>query len=245
MDPLQCGAVAGGGVVQSVAKSDFSDAADAAQARLAAPMKSMGFRRQGRTYNRTASDGVIQVVNLQMWPAPLGAPDPVKERILGPDRYGMLAVNLGIYVPEIARFHGYSEGRSVHDTKCAIRVRLETLLGFDHFAWRLDRPPADIAEELLTPIRRDGIEFLDKWRSRNAIVDHWVEYNDAELRLTNVARLDVAIMRAAEGRLDLATDLLNEHIARVDGSRHNGRHHVAYVRELASKLGIQELRSWP
>lgn len=229
----------------TLAKSEFANNADTVQYTLNPQFKAMGFKRSGRTYNRTVADGIVQVINLQMWPAPLGPPDPVKESILGPDLYGALAVNLGVYVPEIARFHGYPEGRSIHDSKCAIRLRLETLLGIDHFAWKLEGSPAELAERLLIPICSHGIEFLDSWRSHDAIVERWVEFNDVERRLSNVARLDVAIMRAAEGRLDLATGLINEHITQVDRTLHNARHHVAYVFELASKLGIKELRSWP
>lgn len=225
--------------------SAFAETLDQTQTIIAIPMKALGFTRQGRTYNRSTADGIVQVVNLQMWPAPIGAPDPVKERVLGSERYGTLAVNLGIYVRDIAKFYGYAETRSIDVTKCVVRARLESLLGIEDFAWKLDEPPQDVARKILQHLRSNGLTFLDRWKTRESFMEQWIDFNELEMRLSNIARIEVGIMRASAGQADIAHKLFDEHLAAVDPKLSHSRGHVDSVRSTALRLGLSNLRSWP
>jgi hypothetical protein len=81
-------------------KSDIAKSLDGLQAKLRPVLKDYGFRARGRTFNRTTSDGLTQVVNLQM-----GRFDPPGTTYvpgLRDNLYGKFTVNLGAFVPEVA-----------------------------------------------------------------------------------------------------------------------------------------------
>jgi Domain of unknown function (DUF4304) len=96
---------------------------DELQGRLSPLLRQTGFKKHGGTYNRTTKDGLTHVIGFQM-----GAFDPPGTTYfpgLRNNMKGRFAVNLGVYVPEVARNHGGSEAKSVvHDYNCYIRTRL-------------------------------------------------------------------------------------------------------------------------
>ena len=55
-----------------MAKSANVERLDTVQAFVTGLLKPLGFRRRGRTYNRTREPGVVQVVNLQSDKYPIG-----------------------------------------------------------------------------------------------------------------------------------------------------------------------------
>src|SRR3954470_10571898 len=108
-------------------KSSQSTKVDEVQAALHAWLKPKGFRKQGRTFNRTTDDGLVQVINIQM-----GASDPpgtVHIPGLRENLYGWFTVNLGVYVPEVGRLlHGIEDAkRFVNEAHCCVRSRLGNL----------------------------------------------------------------------------------------------------------------------
>ena len=99
-------------------KSSQAAKVDEIQAALHAWLKPKGFRKQGRTFNRTTDDGLVQVINIQM-----GASDPpgtVYIPGLRENLYGWFTVNLGVYVPEVGKvLHGSEEAmRFVNEAHC-------------------------------------------------------------------------------------------------------------------------------
>ena len=229
-------------------KSIYAARLDDVQARLASDLKVAGFRRRGRTFNRSEEDGIIQVVNLQMWPSPIGDTSALDNSM-----YGTFAVNLGVYISEVyaARFPGPRDFPVEAD--CAIRTRLERLIDQPDFAWSLKdrlggllKPKADVvAASVWEALEAKGFEFLERFSTRRKILAAWISETRWEHGASRIARVDVAIMEAVAGDRQRARDLLNQHISHVDPSRHNGRHHVDHVRELAASLGIERLVSWP
>src|SRR5215470_743963 len=97
---------------------------DQLQASLDPKLRQFGFRKHGRIYNRSTADGLTHVIGFQM-----GRSDPpgtIYIPGLRENLYGLFAVNLGVYVPEVARDHGGREAKSVvHEYNCCIRTRLK------------------------------------------------------------------------------------------------------------------------
>lgn len=73
-------------------------------AALGVPLKAAGFRKRANSFNRSAQDGIIHHVSIQ-----LGSYDPSGIHAvpgLIPDLYGKFRVNLGVYVPAMNRMGG-------------------------------------------------------------------------------------------------------------------------------------------
>src|SRR5881296_2919360 len=105
--------------------SDFTRAADAVQQGLQPLTSEHGFRRHGRTFSRLTVDGLTHVVNLQM-----GTFDPPGTTYipgLRENLYGSLTLNLGVFVPEVARVDQETPPKSVREYHCCIRTRLGEL----------------------------------------------------------------------------------------------------------------------
>src|SRR5690606_24175664 len=74
-------------------------------------LKEAGFRGSGRTFNRGTPDGLTQVVRFQM--GSFDPPGTTDIPGLRENRYGWFTVNLGVYVPEVAKHHGGGEAGKV------------------------------------------------------------------------------------------------------------------------------------
>ena len=53
-------------------RSRFAHTLDLVQTQFTGVLRPLGFRKSGRTYNRSSPEGLVQVINLQIW-----RPDPV------------------------------------------------------------------------------------------------------------------------------------------------------------------------
>ena len=102
-------------------KSTYGSAVDDIQAGLRPFLKGCGFKVRGRTFKRPTEDGLTQVVSLQM-----GASDPPGTTSipgLRENLHGLFTVNLGVYIPEVARHHGGGEAKSwVQEYQCCVRA---------------------------------------------------------------------------------------------------------------------------
>src|ERR1044071_7934034 len=100
-----------------MAKSRYAEAVDEIHGKLRPFLKARGFKARGRAFNRLTDDGLTQVIDMQM-----GAADPPGTTYIPGRRenlHGLFTVNLGVYVPEVARHHGGGEARSwVQDYHC-------------------------------------------------------------------------------------------------------------------------------
>ena len=93
-----------------VAKTKSAAAMDDVQAQLRPFLEERGYRWRVRTGNRKTGDGLIHVLNFQMGQRSL---------------QGKFTVNVGVYVPEVARAHFGSDSPSfIHEPTCCIRRRL-------------------------------------------------------------------------------------------------------------------------
>jgi hypothetical protein len=99
-----------------MAKSDFAKKLDIIQTGAYEYLSQFGFRKRGRTFNKSLESGLIHVINLQMGRRSLS---------------GKFTINLGIYVPEIYRmlwFWNEDEPKFVDHGDCEIEKRIGELV---------------------------------------------------------------------------------------------------------------------
>jgi hypothetical protein len=215
-------------------KSEYAEAVDAIQSALQPFLKQNGFRVRGRTFNRMTEDGLTQVVNIQMGASyPPGA---VFIPGLRENLHGLFTVNLGIYVPEVARQHGGGEAKSwVQEYHCCVRARLGELCGEGKEVWW----QANADKEVIAAIRRGlelhGIPFLDRFATRSRIITEWNGRSE-NMGASSPPRIVLAIIFASRGEKNRARELLNQQMLET---RNPG--HPAYVQTLAAKLDLGNL----
>jgi len=207
--------------------SRFKENLDLVQSQFTGVLRPSGFKRFGRTYNRTSADGLTQVINLQ-----IHRPDPVPPQLRdqqAPAMHDRFTVNLGVWVPEVALHHRPApRSQHIQEYDCQIRCRLG----------QLSTPPADIwwplqdswtesAANALRLLESGGLPFLEQFGTRDGILAGWLD------RAPD-SRILLAIIEAVRGQLDRARDLLEAQVAATQNASH---HH--YVRAVASKLGLQ------
>jgi len=133
-------------------KSPFAVRMDEIQARIDPRLKQLRFKKSGRTYNRETDPGIVQVINFQM-----GAYEPHVAGVspvpawLKPDLYGQFAVNLGIFVAEVASAKSQkARVKFIQEPGCALRVRLGRLIGptGKEIWWRLNQPIDAIVQDV-------------------------------------------------------------------------------------------------
>jgi Domain of unknown function (DUF4304) len=106
-----------------MSKSEVVFEVDAIQSSIRNSLKEFGFKVRGRTFNRQTPDGLTQVINFQMGQSE--PPSSVFIPGLKENFYGLFTVNIGVYVPEVAEFHGGCLAKSwVQEYNCCIRDRL-------------------------------------------------------------------------------------------------------------------------
>lgn len=217
-----------------MAKSTYAHAVDELQKALRPYFKAQGFRVRGRTFNRTTEDQLTQVVNVQM-----GASDPPGTTYipgLRENLHGLFTVNLGVYVPEVARLHGSGEAKSwIQDYHCCIRARLGEATGEDTDLWWPARFEQAVVDDVQKRLESGGLAFLDRYATRDKILAEWTHEPD-NAGTGSPPRIVMAIILTQRRQTDRARRLL----ARQAQDNHNPRH-PDYVRGLAEELGLGKL----
>lgn len=214
-------------------KSEFAVAVDQIQQELSPFFKSRGFRRRWRTFNAATSDELTWVVGLQMGPS--DPPGTTYIPGLRENLHGLFTINLGVYVPEVARHHGGGEAKSwVQDYHCCIRARLGELSGDRSDVWWPATSLPSVTSDVLGRLTQFGIPFLERFSTREQVLREFAAVS--ENRFLTVPRIVSAIILLGRGDEDAARTLL----AAQSLETHN-RNHPDYVRELARRLGLGEL----
>lgn len=214
-------------------KSAFAEAVDQIQLELARFFKARGFRRRGRTFNTATSDELTWVVGLQMGPS--DPPGTTYIPGLRENLHGLFTMNLGVYVPEVARHHGGGEAKAwVQDYHCCIRARLGELSGEKSDTWWPATSSRNVTSDILDRLTRFGVPFLERFSTREQILAELA--GGSQNRFLAVPRIVSAILLLGRGEKDAARTLMAAQALET----HNPRH-PAYVRELARRLGLGEL----
>jgi hypothetical protein len=213
-------------------KSELAETLDRVKAKLRAFLKGQDFRVRGRAFNRETSDGLTQVEHIQM-----GSFDPPGTTYipgLRENLYGKFTINLGVYVPEVAEYQG---GRVVapfiQEARCCVRARLGTLGPESADVWWAIRRDEGVTDELELRLKRDGLPFLNRFETRDAILEELRGLTAPPFGASSPPRIVCAIILAGKGMTAEARTLL---ALQAKETRNPG--HPAYVRALAEKLGL-------
>jgi hypothetical protein len=211
-------------------KSEPARLMDDLQAALRPALTRWGFRGRGRAFNRVTLDGLTQVISLQA-----GSFDPPGTTYipgLRDNMYGKFTVNLGVYVPEVARYHGGAEARSfVREYHCCVRARIGELGRERADLWWDLAPSSSRWSDIQQRLGSDALPFLERFATRDAILGELLA--ETENGYSSPPRIVCAIILAQKRRLNEARRLLTEQARQT----HNPGH-AAYVRGLADKLGV-------
>ena len=215
-------------------KSAYAKAVDSIQGSLRPFLRHNGFGMRGRTFNRATDDGLTQVVSIQM-----GASDPPGTTYspgLRENLHGLFAVNLGVYVPEVAENHGGGTAESwVQEYHCCVRARLRELVGEGKEIWWHARADDEIVADVRRCLENVGLPFLDRFATRERILNEWDGRSD-NMGASSPPRIVLAIILAERGQRERARALLSQQIRET---RNPG--HPLYVRRLAEALGLGSL----
>jgi hypothetical protein len=217
-------------------KSVYVQRLDQVQAQAAGQLKPLGFRRSGRTFNRQAPSGFVQVVNFQMGQYPVG--DSYELPPMRINLYGKFTVNLGVYVPEVAELYGpQPRGKVVQHYDCQLRARLGDFIAprQDRW-WPLDSDWVQSAPEVLRYLLGEGLGFLERFSTQKAISQNWVAYAD-RLGLAANARIVAAVLAHDSGSTTEARRLLKEQYER---SLHIPAH-LGFLEGLSERLTLGPL----
>ena len=156
--------------------------------------------------------------------------------------HGLFAVNLGVYVLEVGRATKNLATSWVQDYHCCIRSRLAELMGFPgKELWWEARADTEVIAGVRERIHQLAFPFLNRYGSRDGIIEELGGRSD-HFAADRPPRIVLAIILLERGQKDNARQLLaaqaREAEKRVEPI---GRHHAAYVRELAGRLGLGEL----
>jgi hypothetical protein len=213
-------------------KSDFAEQLDAIQAQVTAFLKPFGFRKKGRTHNRTTEAGLVQVVNFQMGEYPIGEHYVIPG--IRESYYGKFAVNLGVLLPCVREVEWQKPAPDfVQEHYCTIRSRLGSLAyGTDHW-FDLTRNTSTLAATLVQLFDKFGLPFLDQFPDYASALAYFDEHGNLPFQNSKRASLEAAIVAHHLGDSQRAQHLFE----RAHSTDHKGfRKHVS---TLANRLGHQ------
>jgi hypothetical protein len=215
-------------------KSTYVSAVDGIQSALGPFLKGSGFKVRGRAFNRGTEDGLTQVVSVQM-----GASDPPGTTYvpgLRENLHGLFTVNLGVYVPEVARHHGGGEAKSwVHEYHCCVRARLGEASGEEQDIWWHARNDPTVMDDVRRRLELGGLPFLDRFSTRDKVLAEWHDRSE-NMGASGPPRIVLAIILAERGQKGRAREFLARQVLETRNPGHSD-----YVRELAKKLELESL----
>ena len=214
-----------------MARSGYALAVDDIQRALRPFLSTCGFNIRGRTFNRVTEDELIQVVNIQMGPS--DPPGTTYIPGLREDLHGLFTINLGIYVPEVARHHLGGEAKSwIHEYHCCVRARLGQTTGDPREIWWHARSDDAVVGDVRTQLESAGLPFLERFSTRNKILNEWRDQSD-NVFAGSPPRIVLAIILVERDQRGRARELLAQQVLET---RNPG--HPNYVRQLAERLEV-------
>ncbi len=211
--------------------SPFVKEVDGIQKALKTSLKDHEFLVRGRTFNRATSDGLVQVINLQMGPS--DPPGTTYIPGLRSNLHGLFTINLGVYIPEVAEIHGGGLAKAwVQEYSCSIRARLGRDMNEAKDIWWPAKNERNIVFDIHSLLMSSGLEFLERFSSRDKILTE-LEGHGANLNYCAVPRIISAIIFAKRGQIETARDLMSAQTKETLNPNH-----PTYVRELAKRMGL-------
>jgi hypothetical protein len=215
-------------------KSAFAAALDEVQKPVTALLKNLGFKRRGRTYNRTVSDGLIHAVNFQMGQFPIG--DYVIPG-LRESFYGRFTINLGVMLPAVLKLESDRDPPSfVPEYYCEIRARLGSLAYKEDVWWDLDHQIARTTASILELMDQRGIPFLDQFKDYSSVLGYLDKAGNFPSSNKGRSALVGALICVATGDRSRAAAFFDAAIASAVRTSHQG--FLGHVKELRVSCGM-------
>ncbi len=213
-------------------KSEFAKHLDTLQAQVAAFLKPLGFRKKGRTHNRSTPRGLVHVVSFQMGQFPIG------EHYVIPgfreSFYGRFAVNLGVLLPCVCETESQkSVPEFVQEYHCTIRARLGSLAFGEDRWFELTADTSALATTLVQMLDKFGLPFFEQFPDYPSVLAYFEAHGDLPFQNSKRATLEAAIVAHHLGEGQRAQRLL----AQAHTTDH--KEFRQYVSVLANRLGHQ------
>ena len=201
-------------------KSSYVSAIEEVQQPVTAFLRKAGFRKSGRTYNRTVDDGLIHVVNFQMGQYPVGnyVIPGIRE-----NRYGSFAANLGVFLPCVSQIErGNLEKRIFQDYDCEIRERLGVLAESKDVWWSLDSATAETGGLMVGLLEEFGLPFFSQFTDYESVLSHYRVFGRLPFNNDGRSALIAAIISHRIGDLKSATEFFDRAAASAIESKRPG-----------------------
>ena len=170
-------------------------------------LKPQGFKRKGRTFCRTTSDGLCQVIDFQIGQVYRGDNDK-------------FFVSIGVRVPESCElsFDLSGEKDFYHEYECNIRTTLYEFTepgdykGFNckYISLRKDEAPK-IVEEIISQINEYIIPMFEDLETRDKVLLNREKYLGVTKLFNGQIKLETAMIYGMRGEWDQANRYFNEH----------------------------------
>lgn len=214
-------------------KSIYVAGLDSIQNNISPLFKKEGFKKKGRTYNKQVEDGLVHVINFQMGEFPLG--DSYVVPGLRENLYGKFAINLGVFIPNIAELeYRYPTKSFVREYCCTIRKRLTEHSDNEKDQW-FDITPdtTDISTRLMRLFELRGVPFLDQFSSLSDVFSFYQLNKNLPFNNEGRSKFDIALINFSIGNYAEFERHIREILLL---SKHKGFNE--HVIKVASKLGL-------
>ncbi len=216
---------------QSATPTDFKTQLDIVEKDVFIKLKPLGFKKNGRTFNRRLDDGIIQVINFQSGQYPIGQGYEIPG--LRENLYGKFVVNLGVCIESLFQFQSPTENKKYYkEYDCQIRDRLGTLLTGQDYWWTITDDNKRISEEIFSGLETKVFEWFEGLETKEKIIS-----NNGHLpyRSSPRAKLDTALIVWFDDK-ENGAKLFKEYYENIQPAKSP---HKDYVRDLAKELKIE------
>ena len=216
---------------QSATPTDFKTQLDILEKDVYAKLKPIGFKKNGRTFNKRLHDGIIQVINFQSGQYPIGQGYEIPG--LRENLYGKFVVNLGVCIESLYKFQSPTENKKYYkEYDCQIRDRLGTLLTGQDYWWTITDDNKKITQEIIIELQTKGLEWFSGIDTKKKII---ANYGKLPYDASPSAKLDIALIVWLDDK-EIGSQLFKEYYDNIEKSKAS---HKDYVKDLAKEIGIK------
>jgi len=202
-------------------KSEYTKNLDRIQAEALKYLNQLGYKKKGRTFNKTLDSGLIHVINFQMGRRSLS---------------GKFTINLGVYIPEIYKLLWFwieDEPKFVDHGDCEITERIGFLApSSKSLWWDLKKNPRRLNKNVVMHIDNYGLPYLNRFMNQDDIINEW-KLGGEQIGFTHRANLSIAILLANSGKRGQARNLLIQ-----ECESNMNKPYAEFVLKIANKLDI-------
>jgi len=151
--------------------------------------------------------------------------------------HGLFTINLGVYVPEVARIRSGGEANSwVQEYHCCVRSRLGEVCGEQQDIWWQARHDEAVIDDVVCNFKEGGLSFLERFSTRDKIIQECSDRFE-NMWVGDPPQIILAIILFERGERQAALISLERQLKFALETGRRG--HSDYVRELATTMGMK------